>query len=57
MRLIKSILGILIILSTNSVVLSDTPYFLDFKYILNESEAGKKPKNTLRIKLLQDLKR
>ena len=57
MRLIKSIiLGILIILSTNSVVLSDTPYFLDFKYILNESEAGKKAQKYLKNKVTTGFK-
>ena len=38
---------------------ADTPYFLDFKYILNESEAGKKAQNFLKNKLetgIKDLK-
>ena len=30
------------ILIPNSVILRFTPYFLDFKYILNESDSGKK---------------
>ena len=38
---------------------ADTPYFLDFKYILNESTAGKKAQNFLKNKLesgIKDLK-
>ena len=38
---------------------ADTPYFLDFKYILNESEAGKKAQTFLKNKLetgIKDLK-
>ena len=30
---------------------SETPYFIDFKYILNESDAGKKAQNFLKKKL------
>ena len=52
-----SIILALIILTVNSK--ADTPYFLDFKYILNESEAGKKAQTFLKNKLetgIKDLK-
>lgn len=35
---------------------ADTPFFLDFKYILNESEAGKKAQKLLRDKLEKGIK-
>ncbi len=52
-----SIILTLTILTVNSK--ADTPYFLDFKYILNESEAGKKAQTFLKNKLetgIKDLK-
>ena len=35
---------------------ADTPYFVDFKYILNESNAGKKAQDELKSKLNNGLK-
>ena len=35
---------------------SDIPHFVDFKYILNNSEAGKKLNQTLKSKLDEGLK-
>ena len=35
---------------------ANVPYFLDFKYILNQSEAGKKAQNTLKKKLSGGIK-
>ena len=35
---------------------ADTPYFLDFKYILNNSDAGKKAQNFLKKKLESGIK-
>ena len=32
---------------SSSSVTADTPYYLDFKYILNESDAGKKAQKQL----------
>ena len=52
-----SIILALTILTVN--LKADTPYFLDFKYILNESEAGKKAQTFLKNKLetgIKDLK-
>ena len=37
--------------STNQVLYADSPYFLDFKLILNESTAGKKAQAFLKNKL------
>ena len=41
---------------SESVLLSDTPYFLDFQYILNESDAGKKAQSFLQNKLDKGIK-
>ena len=35
---------------------ADTPYFIDFKLILNESNAGKKAQDFLKSKLEKGLK-
>ena len=35
---------------------AETPHFVDFKYILNESTAGKKAQNALKSKLNNGLK-
>ena len=42
---------LLIFFSLKSVVIADTPFFLDFKYILNESDAGKKAQDFLKKKI------
>ena len=39
-----------------SKLYSETPYFVDFKYILNESNAGKKAQDALKSKLNNGLK-
>ena len=41
---------------SQSYVKSDTPYFLDFKFILNESVAGKKAQDFLKNKLDKGIK-
>ena len=46
---------ILFFLSTNLVVKADTPYFLDFKYVLNNSDAGKNAQTFLQNKLSKGL--
>ena len=35
----------------NISLYADTPHYIDFKYILNESTAGKKAQTTLKTKL------
>jgi len=56
-KIIKRVLFILIIsFNFNSHVFSEIPYFVDFKYILNNSSAGKKAQNFLKNKLENGLK-
>ncbi len=52
MNVFKKITFIFIILtfSTNNLI-SEVPHYLDFRYILNQSEAGKKAQATLKKKL------
>ena len=40
-----------------SNILADVPYFLDFKYVLNESVAGKDAQNYLKNKLDNGIKK
>ena len=42
---------IIIFFSSQSYLYSEMPHFLDFKYILNESVAGKKAQDFLKNKL------
>ena len=52
MKYLKKIIIILIFtFSSPQTTLAELPYYLDFKLILNESEAGKKAQNTLKKKL------
>ena len=41
----------------NSNIKADVPYYVDFKYILNQSEAGKKAQKSLKDKLENGLKK
>ena len=57
MKLIKILFfNIIIVFMVNQTVVADTPFFLDFKYILNESDAGKKAQNYLKNKLEKGIK-
>ena len=57
MRYFKKFLLIFsIIFFYHNIVIADTPYFLDFKLILNESEAGKKAQTSLKNKLNKGIK-
>jgi len=57
MKFKKIIYFVLIIFSFSFIKLSaDTPYFIDFKYILNESDAGKKAQTFLKNKLEKGFK-
>lgn len=42
---------------STSLSQADNPFFIDFKYILNESKAGKKAQNSLKTKLENGLNR
>ena len=52
----KKFCFILIFLSFSFNLSADVPYFLDFKYILNESDAGKKAQDYLKNKLNKGIK-
>ena len=54
--MIKKIFLILMIISIKSSVLAEVPHFLDFNYILNESNAGKKAQTFLKNKLDNGIK-
>ena len=41
----------ILFLSFQSYLFSDVPYFIDFKYILNQSKAGNEAQNYLKKKL------
>ena len=41
----------LIILLSTAVLNADVPHYLDFKYVLNQSDAGKKAQDTLKKNL------
>ena len=57
MKFKKIIYFVLIIFSFSFINLSaDTPHFIDFKYILNESDAGKKAQIFLKNKLEKGFK-
>ena len=47
----KIIITILLLLFCNTSVLANMPHYLDFKFILNESNAGKKAQTFLKKKL------
>ena len=50
-KIVKLTTIILLLFFSNKVVFADTPHFLDFKLILNESDAGKKAQTFLKKKL------
>ncbi len=52
----KKIFFVLLIILPNFSSIADTPYFIDFKYVLNESAAGKKAQSALKSKLDKGLK-
>ena len=52
----KIFLILITFLYFNSTVYAEIPYFVDFKFILNQSDAGKKAQNFLKNKLETGLK-
>ena len=50
-KIVKLTTIILLLFFSNKAVFADTPHFLDFKLILNESDAGKKAQTFLKKKL------
>tara|TARA_X000000368_G_scaffold410912_2_gene395058 strand:- start:750 stop:1274 length:525 start_codon:yes stop_codon:yes gene_type:complete len=58
MKFLKKIIFIpVIFLAFQLNLLADVPYYLDFKYILNQSEAGKKAQISLKNKLENGIKK
>ena len=55
-KILKLFLLATFILNIQSILLADLPRYLDFKYILNESIAGKKAQNFLKNKLDKGIK-
>ena len=41
-KIVKTSFIIILLFFSNQFLLAEVPHFLDFKYILNESDAGKK---------------
>lgn len=57
MNFFKKILFLIFFfISTNQALYAESPYFLDFKFILNESTAGKKAQTFLKNKLENGIK-
>ena len=57
MKLFRKIIVILTFFSfTELSALAETPHFIDFKYILNQSDAGKKAQDFLKNKLEKGIK-
>ena len=56
MKIIKALFFVLSVLFSTNYLYADIPHFIDFKYILNESEAGKKAQTSLKNKLNKGIK-
>ena len=57
MKLFRKIIVVLTFFSfTELSALAETPHFIDFKYILNQSDAGKKAQDFLKNKLEKGIK-
>ena len=56
MKIIKTLFFVLSVLFSINNLYADIPHFIDFKYILNESEAGKKAQTSLKNKLNKGIK-
>ena len=52
----KKLAIILFLFLANSNLNAEIPYYLDFKFILNESDAGKKAQTELKNKLDKSIK-
>ena len=57
MKIIKSLLIVTVFLLNLQKLNAEIPYFVDFKYILNESNAGKKAQDYLKSKLNNGIKK
>ena len=52
----RKILIFLVFFLNTQILLADSSHFIDFKYILNESDAGKKAQDALKSQLQNGLK-
>ena len=55
-KFIRKSLIVFFLLNLNTNILADIPHYLDFKYILNESDAGKKAQQNHPLVFLKNLK-
>ena len=56
MKYLKNLIFILFFFTSTNISLADSTYFVDFKYILNQSNAGKGAQNFLKNKLDKGIK-
>ena len=56
MKILKFLTISIFLISFNTSLTADVPYYLDFKYILNSSDAGKKAQDFLKTSLENGLK-
>ncbi len=56
MKYLKNLIFILFFFTLTNISLADSTYFVDFKYILNQSNAGKGAQNFLKNKLDKGIK-
>ena len=56
MKLLRLFIIVLFLITPNSLIFADIPHYLDFKYILNSSDAGKKAQDFLKSTLESGLK-
>ena len=52
----KLLITIIFLFSSSSLLFAENPHYLDFKFILNQSEAGKKAQTFLKNKLDKGIK-
>ena len=52
----KLLITIIFLFSSSSILFAENPHYLDFKFILNQSEAGKKAQTFLKNKLDKGIK-
>ena len=56
-KLVKKIIILILLTFYNFNLNAEVPHFIDFKYVLNESTAGKKAQNELKKKLSPGIKK
>ena len=56
-KLVKKIIVLILLTFNNFNLNAEVPHFIDFKYVLNESNAGKKAQDELKKKLATGIKK